>query len=335
LNYLHSVKSIAHRDLKPENFLLLNKDKIDQANNHLKIIDFGLSCPYEKGQILKTKAGTPYYVAPEVLQGSYNEKSDIWSCGVIMFVLHCGYPPFFGESDAEVLKKVKAGKFEFNPADWKKISQQAKDLIKDGLLVKEYNDKRLSAKQALEHGWFSVAGTKTENIKSEIVTSLQATVSATKLQKLALRAIASKMGSNKIKDLQTEFKKLDADGDGHLTLEEMKAGLKKAGVPEDEIIAMYASLDTDNSNKVDYHEFLSATIDKRALFETNILWDCFVAFDKNGDGSIDKSELNAVCDGLDQDVFDAATIDALLKEADKDGDQKISWEEFEAAVKPR
>merc|ERR1719356_1767290 len=108
--YMHQ-NSICHRDLKPENFLFTSKDSIEK--NTLKIIDFGLSCKFGPGQTLTTKAGTPYYVAPQVLDGKYDELSDIWSVGVIMFVLIAGYPPFYGDTDNEVLQKVRAGNFTF------------------------------------------------------------------------------------------------------------------------------------------------------------------------------------------------------------------------------
>merc|ERR1719334_1449185 len=95
--YMHE-NSICHRDLKPENFLFMTKDPIE--SNYLKIIDFGLSCKFSPDKVMETKAGTPYYVAPQVLSGKYDHQSDIWSCGVIMYVLLCGYPPFFGDTDA-------------------------------------------------------------------------------------------------------------------------------------------------------------------------------------------------------------------------------------------
>jgi calcium-dependent protein kinase len=331
LNYMHVVKKIAHRDLKPENFLMLNKDKIDAKGNHLKIIDFGLSCPFEPGQVLKTKAGTPYYVAPEVLAGAYDEKSDLWSCGVIMFVLHCGYPPFFGESDAEVLKKVKQGKFEFNNSDWKKVSGAAKDVITK-LLTKDPKT-RYSAKQALDHEWsVKVAAAQQGDLGKDIVGQLRGTVAHSKLKKLALKAIAGTMGSQQIKDLQTAFKDLDADGDGLLTAAELKKGLAKAGVPDKEIDEIYASMDVDGGGTVDYEEFLTSTIEKRVKLEDDVLWDAFKQFDKNNDGQISKSELKEVGENLDNSFWDKGALDDLIKQADKDGDGMISFDEFKQAI---
>merc|ERR1719162_2186270 len=145
---MHQIK-LAHRDLKPENFLMGSKDPIGTCS--LKVIDFGLSCKFTDGQVLTTKAGTPYYVAPQVLAGKYDKASDLWSLGVIMYVVLCGYPPFYGETDAEVLSKVRLGNFSFNAADWKNISEDAKNLIR--MLLKMNPRDRYTAEQALHHEW--------------------------------------------------------------------------------------------------------------------------------------------------------------------------------------
>jgi len=117
----------------------------------LKIVDFGLSTSFEPDRCMTTKAGTPYYVAPQVLQGKYDCGCDLWSCGVMMYVLLCGYPPFFGESDADILAKVRLGNYSFNAADWKHISDDAKNLIR--ALLKMNPRDRYTAEQALNHSW--------------------------------------------------------------------------------------------------------------------------------------------------------------------------------------
>ena len=104
--YIHS-NNIMHRDLKPEN-LLLEKD---ENNPKIKIIDFGTACEFEPGTFLNQKYGTPYYIAPEVLKKKYNEKCDIWSAGVILYILLCGYPPFNGQNDKQIIEAVIKGKF--------------------------------------------------------------------------------------------------------------------------------------------------------------------------------------------------------------------------------
>ena len=122
--YCHS-KNICHRDLKPENILMDTKN-----NSMIKIIDFGTSQKYENSKKMTQTQGTAYYIAPEVLQSEYTEKCDIWSIGVILFILLSGRPPFDGNDDREIVKSVKQGKFSMSGPEWKNTSKDAMDLIK-------------------------------------------------------------------------------------------------------------------------------------------------------------------------------------------------------------
>ena len=101
VNYLHK-HNIVHRDLKPENMMLAKKN--DAFN--IKIIDFGTSKRFHDGDVFKLALGTCYYVAPEVIRRQYDKKADIWSCGIILYILLCGYPPFTGDSDVEIMKSI-------------------------------------------------------------------------------------------------------------------------------------------------------------------------------------------------------------------------------------
>jgi len=150
INYCH-VNNIVHRDLKPENILLETNKEFDQ----IKIIDFGTSLVVSDGQKLDEKLGTPYYIAPEVLAKSYGSKCDIWSIGVITFIILSGIPPFNGASDQEIMKKVKLGKFNFNDPAWKGISDMCKDFISKLLTLDQ--TKRPSAEEALKHPWLEAA----------------------------------------------------------------------------------------------------------------------------------------------------------------------------------
>ena len=155
VNYCHRL-GIAHRDLKPENFLF----ETTEPDSNLKVIDFGMSkllnpgqspedniktCEKKKHcQLVKThtKCGTPFYISPEVISGNYGMDCDMWSLGCILYCLLCGYPPFFGDDNVEILKLVKKGKFEYDPEDWNSVSRSAKDLV-NHLICKP--EKRLSA----------------------------------------------------------------------------------------------------------------------------------------------------------------------------------------------
>jgi calcium/calmodulin-dependent protein kinase I len=161
--YLHNV-GIVHRDLKPEN-LLLSSEK----DNVIKIADFGLSKIYTE-EMMSTACGTPGYVAPEILEcAGYTKQIDMWSCGVIMYILLCGYPPFYNESDAVLFETIMAGSYEFHSPYWDNISTEAKDLIKKLLVVNP--TERITAKQALKHEWFRVKSSSKKlhkDFKSEL-----------------------------------------------------------------------------------------------------------------------------------------------------------------------
>ena len=137
----------AYRDLKPENILLEQNKDFDQ----IKIIDFGTSLVFDSSKPLDEKLGTPYYIAPEVLNKKYNEKCDIWSCGVILYIILSGIPPFNGQSDQEIMKKVRIGKFSFSDPAWNNVSDKAKDLISK--LLTYDTEHRPSAEEALRHPW--------------------------------------------------------------------------------------------------------------------------------------------------------------------------------------
>ena len=129
LHYLHS-NGISHRDLNPENILYYNKG--NNIKNPIKLIDFDLSIFFNqnKNEKMKKKVGTSYYVSPEVLNGEYNEKCDIWSAGVILYILLSGQPPFNGSNDKKIYKKIMKLDYNFNKDIWKNISLDAIDLIK-------------------------------------------------------------------------------------------------------------------------------------------------------------------------------------------------------------
>ncbi|KAJ6242017.1 serine/threonine-protein kinase fhke-related [Anaeramoeba flamelloides] len=147
LKYLHQ-QGIAHRDLKPENLLLSGKNK------EIKIADFGLSKIYSEKIMLKTACGTPGYVAPEILDedmNSYGPKVDVWSVGVITYIMLCGYPPFYNENTNNLFKQILSGEFEFPEEDWSKISEEAKQFISKIFVVD--SSSRMSVEQALKHPW--------------------------------------------------------------------------------------------------------------------------------------------------------------------------------------
>jgi len=147
IGYCHS-KQVAHRDLKPENLLLRSEDN----DSEIKIADFGFAKKCLTPNSLTTQCGTPGYVAPEILEGvAYDTKSDMWSLGVIVYILLGGYPPFIEQNQRELFRKIRKGQYEFHEEYWGAVSDEAKDLISSLLTVQP--SKRLSASESLRHKW--------------------------------------------------------------------------------------------------------------------------------------------------------------------------------------
>lgn len=151
VSYMHK-RGICHRDIKPENILFETADD----DSPIKIIDFGLACKHSKGRgerHMRSIVGTPYYMAPEVLRRKYDKSCDVWSVGVIAYMLLCGYPPFNGATDEEVLDSIRRGRCHLSSRDWSGVSREGRDFIRR-LLHKDPR-KRMTAKQALNHPWMT------------------------------------------------------------------------------------------------------------------------------------------------------------------------------------
>jgi len=328
VNYMHQ-NYIMHRDLKPENWLLASED----PKSELKLIDFGLSKRFSPGEFASTKAGTPYYVAPEVLEGRYAEQSDIWSVGVIMYILLCGSPPFSGNDTVAVLDAVKRARPQFNKKEWKTISTEAKALLK-ALLVREPSQ-RMTAAGALQHEWMKLAETPMDTLPTtSVVQNLKSFSVMNKLKKASLNVIASQLTDQAIKELTDLFMAMDENNDGTLSVGELMDGLTRAGVgiPPD-LAELMERIDTDGSGVIDYSEFMAATMDKKKFIQEDVCWRAFKTFDVDGSGLLDKQELMRLL-GVDDitDVMQVAVteeeVDAIMKEVDVNGDGKIDFDEF-------
>jgi calcium-dependent protein kinase len=319
INYCHSNK-IVHRDLKPENLLLASQDE----NSPIKVIDFGMSRIFNNKQAMFDKVGTAYYISPEVLDGFYDEKCDIWSAGVILYILLCGYPPFNGNDDDEIFESIKKRKFVFPEAEWANISKEAKDLIN-----KMLSDPltRLTAEQVLVHPWLVNQlnkNTKAKEIKLNFNT-FKTYSGANKLSRAVLTYIASRLTDDEVKKLKDAFQKIDVNGDGMLTLEELKNAINQN--PEVHVMnieQIFKTIDTDNSGVINYTEFLAASIDKRIYLQEDKLRDAFKLFDEDKSGKISKSEISKVL----KFKKSGAEMTKLFEKYDLNGDGEIDFDEF-------
>ena len=322
LDYLHS-NGISHRDLKPENILYYNKG--NDINNPIKLIDFDLSIFFNgKNEKMKSKVGTSYYVSPEVLKGEYNEKCDIWSAGVILYILLSGEPPFNGSNNKNIYYKISTYKYNFPENKWNNISNEAKDLISK-ILVPE--DQRISADDILNHEWFKkVEVIERKNLNFDIEQFCNY-VQMNKLKKMVLTFITSRLNDIEVKDIKNIFLEFDSNKDGMISLEEFKNGLIKLniGTGAFDIENMFKEIDTDKNGSIDYTEFLSAAIEQNKILKERRLFEAFQEFDVDGTNKISKDDILKVLK-LERD-FDGK-IEEMIKEVDKNGDGEIDYMEF-------
>lgn len=315
--YCHS-QGICHRDLKPENLLFLNSSE----DSDLKVIDFGLSRIFGKeDNKMTTKVGTAYYVSPEVLSGDYDQLCDVWSSGVILFILLTGDPPFNGSNDNEIYRKIQQKKFTFPSPAWDKISDDVKDLITK--MLADPAD-RLTAEQVLNHTWVkNLAPNSTDSILNLNTDNLKKYKNTNKLQKYVLTFIASRLKDDDIKVLKDIFMTLDKNQDGTLTLEEIKDGVAAIKDCKIDVADLFSSIDTDNSGNINYTEFLAATIDQKVYLKEERLYEAFKTFDKDGSGKISTDEIKIIMANEDP-----AKIEEMIKAFDTNGDGEIDYNEF-------
>ncbi|CAJ1369303.1 unnamed protein product [Effrenium voratum] len=321
MSYLHK-NDFVHRDVKPENLLLQSRD----PDAPVKVIDFGCAREYKVGsgrtmRKIPTKV-TPYYVAPEILQERYDEKCDVWGCGVICYILLCGYPPFFGETDGDILQMVKKGAFTFPSQDWDGTSPEAKECISQMLTLNATN--RPSAAKMLEHRWLDKnAEAPKGKPPNDLCGNLKKFNEGSRMKKVALTLIAQQLKNEDLEQLRSAFLVLDKNKDGTLSIEEIQKGMADSAleIPPD-LIEIMKNL--DGSGRIDYTEFIAATLSQKQYLQKEVLWSAFRVFDKDGTGKITKQELGAIL----KEQADGEAIRDMVSEVDLGGDGEISFDEF-------
>lgn len=300
VSYCHGM-NIIHRDLKPENIMISSRE--ENKCLQIKIIDFGTAKTFEKGQPENRYVGSSYYVAPEVIQRKYNEKCDLWSCGVIMYILLTGRPPFEGDDDKEIIQKVKTGKYDTSTPPFPSLSYEAKDLIKKLLEIDV--KKRISAVEALNHKWFQTSRFKDKDKVNTISTTLAKKLienlknyHSKNMVRCAVIAYLVHHNTNmqQCNEASKLFNKIDLNGDGKIEKHELLEGimnywkLPKLQI-EKEVDVIFDNIDTDHNGYIEYEEFIRAAIDQDYFLTNNYLKFAFNYFDRDNSGELSIDEI--------------------------------------------
>ena len=340
VNYCHKMH-IIHRDLKPENILIVDKNK--EGYITVKVCDFGTSKIFETGAVEQHVVGSSYYIAPEVLNKNYNEKCDVWSCGVIMYILLSQRPPFGGRNDKEIMENVKKGTFDLQSPPFNKLSESGIDLINKLLTIDV--DKRISAEEALNHPWFKENKSKQlfNNIKDkrtikDLIKNLKSYHRTSVIQETALAYLVHHFPH--IKDVVNAcklFNKFDHSGDGKITKDELYKGLSKiyqSSTLEKDVDEIFKNLDMDNNGYIGYEEFVRGAVNKEYFVKPNVLKFAFRYFDKDNSGEITFDEIEELFyESIPDKSKVHETLMAIIKEVDINNDKKISFGEFSTVMK--
>ncbi|XP_042484114.1 calcium-dependent protein kinase 8-like [Macadamia integrifolia] len=320
---------VMHRDLKPENFLFANK----KETAPLKAIDFGLSVFFKPGEEFTEIVGSPYYMAPEVLKRKYGPEIDVWSAGVILYILLCGVPPFWAETEQGVAQAIIRSVVDFRRDPWPKVSDHAKDLVKR--MLDPDPKGRLTAQQVLDHHWLQNAKKAPNvNLGENVRARLRQFSVMNKLKKRALRVIAEHLSVEEVAGIKDTFDMFDTEKTGKIKLEQLKAGIRMVGQPfsDAEIEFLMQAGDVDGDGALDYGEFVAVAVHMKKVGNDDHLRKAFAFFDKNQSSYIEIEELReALADELGSDGEEV--INAIIHDVDTDKDGRISYEEFATMMK--
>jgi calcium-dependent protein kinase len=292
--------------------------------------------------IQRQTIGSSYYIAPEVLKASYNEKCDLWSCGVIMYLLLSGRVPFNGKDDEEIFKNVRKGKYDLSEDPFDKISDECRSLL-TGLLNMN-NSKRLNSYEALNHPFISKYKSKEKfnsiNNKREIgklFDNLKKFKSNSILQDTTLAYLVHNFPQNSdVVNACKLFNLIDKNGDGKISQKELSDYVKEnlPEIKENDIKNLFLILDKDNSGFIQYEEFVRGAVTKNKFMEERLLKFAFKFFDKDDSGEITIDEIEELFYKNIKDKKNVKDIfKKIIEEADINKDGKISFREFTKIMK--
>ena len=336
IKYCHS-KGIAHRDLKPDNIMFESKQETDEIE--IKIIDFNLSKQQTNKNNMQSIIGTPYYMAPEVIMGDYNEKCDVWAIGIITYFAISGTLPFDdSKSIFNVYNKIINEKLEFKSEIWERVSFDCKDFIRKCLEKDPEN--RIDSIKGAVHPWFkiirssmSVINNKDDFKKSfkEKLHNLKSFNHYQKFKKLVLKFIINNVLDNdELTRLKSIFMSMDQDNTGYIEVVELSEAFEQAEVQfsKEELEKIIHNCDDQKNGKLDYSEFLVGSLNPNAYFNRLILKFAFDQLDKNKDGEICQHDLHAFFVRSGNRNVTSEYITEIIREVTSGDHEKINFEDM-------
>lgn len=330
VKYIHDM-DIVHRDIKPENFVYLSEK--DAA---LKMLDFGLAIEVPRNEKFSYRSGTPYFMAPEVILNTQDrsstvcKKSDVWSIGIVLYILLNGTAPFKGYNRDELFKTVLHNPLKFENMG---LSSNAKDLVK--ALMEKDPDKRIDVSEALEHPWIMKRGQEEDDIMESTVKALSYLHAKLCVHRALEDVAIASMDEFDDKAIKMLFDRYDKNGDGNITKEEFASALEDRHMYKqkaDEIANnMLTRSDTNNDSLIDFEEFKRAMVLHQLTQDEYRMHVIFSSLDTNKNGYISIDELvHCLPDSCDELV---QNITRRFKEADQDNDGELSFNEFTELLK--
>eukprot|EP00928_Gymnodinium_smaydae_P046337 TRINITY_DN30868_c0_g1_i1.p1 TRINITY_DN30868_c0_g1~~TRINITY_DN30868_c0_g1_i1.p1 ORF type:complete len:597 (-),score=119.19 TRINITY_DN30868_c0_g1_i1:259-2049(-) len=337
VNYLHSNR-IVHRDLKLENWMYGTAGP-NEPDDRLRLIDFGFSRMLEENEFLDMPCGTLHYTSPEVLNRKYTGKCDMWSLGVICYMLLVGRPPFRGSNNLKIAKAIVRCEY-CKDHRWHSLTSSARDFVQKLLQVDP--TARLDAAAALNHRWVNGMGSSNLTPRGEIgvrvLSSIRKFAQSSHLRRAALTALAYTLTSQDLKELEETFMALDASSSGTITLDELRGALEQFNIPRPEVERMFKSFDIsgEDVNEVRYTPFVAAMLATRVRLHEDKVRTAFEAFDKKGagyitvDGLLELSAEKGVQGS--QGALTREEAEQWIREADYKGNGVIDYDEFLATL---
>jgi calcium-dependent protein kinase len=329
--YLHK-HNVVHCDLKLENFLY----ESTSVNANLKLIDFGFSKTWVKKHqsAMSMGQGTLCYTAPEVLAGCFTEKCDIWSLGVVLFLMLGGHAPFPMDNEKEAHDKIALGEYDFKPEKWQLVSEVAKAFIGQCFCVNP--DERMSADECLGHTWMKDRSQSDHSIMSvtPLLHSLRLYSESTEMKRAALTMVAHHLNSPELAGMKSMFLNFDTDHTGTITRDNFRRALTKdstLALSEQELWKIFDSLDVAHDGEIHYSEFIAAMLHSRLKISDEVARETFELFDVSRTGLITCKDLERV---FGADGFEEVDFATLISQCNGgDIERGITFEQFDELLR--